>query len=183
MPGLIHRYNAVAEYSSLVSTNPSSTSRRRIQRAQRSETTSTRAALSNEAAEWYDAVCPPLEEIQDAIRRFQSDPDFTQDRTFAFLAPLFVFGALFVVAIVAVQPHSFAHRILDAPGDHTPDIMKVTGILFGGVLFSLVILRCIIWGVSEMSTLVVSLESREERRNRERSGIPSSNLVLGGMFM
>ncbi|KAI0325149.1 hypothetical protein GY45DRAFT_1438587 [Cubamyces sp. BRFM 1775] len=183
MPGLIHRYNAVAEYSALVSTNPSSINRRRLQRVPKHEITSTRATLSDEAAEWYDAVCPPLEEVQDAIRRFQSDPDFTQDRTFAFLAPLFVFGALFVVAMVAVQPHSFAHRILDAPGDHTQDIAKVAGILLGGVLFSLVILRCTIWGVSEISTVVVSLESREERRNRERSGIPSSNLVLGGMFM
>ncbi|KAI0653676.1 hypothetical protein C8Q70DRAFT_1090867 [Cubamyces menziesii] len=183
MPGLIQRHNAVAEYSAMVSTNPSAVHRRHIQRVQRHGATSARAALCNEVSDWYEAVCPPIEEVQDAIRRFQSDPDFTQDRVFTFLAPLFVFGALFVVAVVAVQPHSFAHRILDTPGDHTRDIAKVTGFLLGGVLLSLVVLRCIIWGVSEISSVIVSLSSTEERRSRERSGIPSSNLVLGGMFM
>ncbi|KAI0667362.1 hypothetical protein C8Q78DRAFT_375012 [Trametes maxima] len=185
MPGLIQRHNAVEEYAALISTNPSSAHRRRTRNLERSDAPSSgaRAALSYEAEEWYEAVCPPLEDVQDFIRRFHADPDFSQDRLFAFLAPLVAFGVLFVVVVVAVQPHSFAHRILDAAGDHTEDVLKVGGMLVGGILLSLVTLKCAIWGVAEGASVVLSIESREERGRRESAGVPSSNMVLGGIFM
>ncbi|KAI0776883.1 hypothetical protein BD413DRAFT_523541 [Trametes elegans] len=183
MPGLIQRYNAVAEYSEFITTNPSSTQRRRTRHTTSPNgPSSARAALSSEAAEWYEAVCPPLEEIQDVLRRFRADPEFSQERVFAFCAPIVVFGALFIVAVVAVQPHSFAHRILDAPGAHTRDIATFASILVGGVVLSLVVLKCAIWGIAEISSVVMGMETREERERRESEGIPSSNMVLGGFF-
>ncbi|KAI0364429.1 hypothetical protein BV20DRAFT_859652 [Pilatotrama ljubarskyi] len=185
MPGLIQRHNAVAEYSALISTNPSSTHRRnrRLRTDDEYVPTTARMAISNEAADWYEAVCPPLEEVQDVIRRFQADPDFSQDRVFAFLAPIVVFGALFIVVVVAVQPHSFAHRILDDPSGHTRDMAKVFGLLSGGMLLSLVTLKCIICGVAELATIILTLQNKEKRGRREREGVPSSDMVLGGIFM
>ncbi|KAI8977846.1 hypothetical protein BD414DRAFT_495810 [Trametes punicea] len=183
MPGLIQRYNAVAEYSALISTNSSSAHRRHARRAAGDTAPSTRASLSDEAADWYEAICPPLQEVQDVVRRIQADPDFSQERIFSFLAPIVVFSALFIVAVIAVQPHSFAHRILDAPKDHTEDIIKFAGILVGGVALSLVALKCIIWGLAELSTMIAALETRDNRSRREDEGIPTSNLVLGGMLM
>ncbi|KAI0641827.1 hypothetical protein C8Q79DRAFT_1014220 [Trametes meyenii] len=186
MPGLIQRHNAVEEYAALISTNASSAHRRRGRRLEHSiaKTSNAGTTLSDEAEEWYEAVCPPLEDVQDFIRRFHADPDFSQDRVFAFLAPLFAFGVLFVVAVVAVQPHSFAHRILDAARDHTAeDVLKVGGMLLGGILLSLVALKCVIWGVAEGASVVLSMENRDERGRREEAGIPSSGMVLGGMLM
>ncbi|KAI0358735.1 hypothetical protein OH77DRAFT_1421178 [Trametes cingulata] len=185
MPGLIQRHNAVAEYAALISTNPSSTHRRnrRLRTHDEYVPATTRAAISDEAADWYEAVCPPLEEVQDAIRRFQADPDFSQERVFAFLAPIVVFGALFIVAVIAVQPHSFAHRILDDPSGHTKDVAKVLGLLSGGISLSVVTLKCVIWGVAELASIVLTLENKEERARRESDGLPSSNMVLGGIFM
>ncbi|KAI0631619.1 hypothetical protein C8Q77DRAFT_1127912 [Trametes polyzona] len=183
MPGLIQRYNAVAEYSAFISTNPSST-RQRSRRDNTDHTpTTTRAAISDEAAAWYEAMCPPLEDVQDVIRRFHANPDLSQDRVFAFLAPIVVFGALFVVAVVAVQPHSFAHRILDNPSNSREDVVRFAGFLAAGILFSVVALKCIIWGIAELSSVILSMENKEERSSRESRGIPSSNLVLGGIFM
>ncbi|KAI0819770.1 hypothetical protein BC628DRAFT_1400948 [Trametes gibbosa] len=185
MPGLIQRHNAVAEYSALISTSTSSTYRRNLRnsRDQNYTPASTRAAITNEAADWYEAFCPPLEDIQDVIRRFDADPDFSQDRVFAFLAPIVVFGALFVVAVVAVQPHSFAHRILDDPTTHAGDIMRLAGFLAAGILLSVVTLKCAVWGIAEISTMILATKTKEERNRRERSGAPPSNLVLGGIFM
>ncbi|KAH9848252.1 hypothetical protein C2E23DRAFT_845012 [Lenzites betulinus] len=188
MPGLIQRHNAVAEYSALISTSPSSTHRRNrhANRDENYKPASTRAAITDEAADWYEAFCPPLEDIQDVIRRFDADPDFSQDRVFAFLAPIVVFGALFVVAVVAVQPHSFAHRILDSnPTTHLADIMRLAAILAAGIVLSVVTLKCVVWGVAEISSMILATKTKEEKRRRERSGVPpsESNLVLGGIFM
>lgn len=176
---LIQRYNAGAEYSALISTNPSASSRRR---AEDYKPASTRAAISDEAADWYEAVCPPLEEVQDVIRRFHADPEFSQERVFAFLAPIVVFGALFVVAVVAVQPHSFAHRIMGDPAAGGRELARFAGFLVGGIVLSVVVLKCAVWGVAEVSTIILSMKTKEEIRKRERSGAPPSN-ILGGIFM
>lgn len=180
MPGLVKRYHAGAAYAAQLSTNPST--RRALRDEEDYTPSSTRAAISDEAADWYEAVCPPLEEVQDVIRRFHADPDFSQERVFAFLAPIVIFGALFVVAVVAVQPHSFAHRILDNPESSTRDMLRLVGFLIGGIVLSAVTLKCAVWGIAEISSIILTMKTTEERRRRERSGAPPSN-ILGGIFM
>ncbi|OBZ70462.1 hypothetical protein A0H81_09708 [Grifola frondosa] len=137
MPGLIQRYNVAAEYSEMLSTaRQRSTSRR--------ASLSSRHAAAGEASEWYHAVCPPLEDFQDVIRRFQRDPEFSQDRVFRFLRPLFVFSILFAVAVFALQPNSFAHHILTAPEEHTKDLAIYGAGILGVLLVGLAILRSLI---------------------------------------
>ncbi|KAI0671094.1 hypothetical protein C8Q78DRAFT_1079035 [Trametes maxima] len=168
MPGLVQRHNVIEEYATLISTNPSSIRRRRNRQLERdvgAGPSTTRAALTDEAEEWYEAIY------------------FSQERVFAFLAPLVVFGALFTVVVIAVQPHSFAHRILEAPHSRTEDMLKIGGMLAGGILLSLLVLKCATWGVAESSSVVLSMESRSTRSRKEREGVPSTNMVFGGIFM
>ncbi|CDO68559.1 hypothetical protein BN946_scf184998.g56 [Trametes cinnabarina] len=185
MPGLIHRHNIVEEYSTFITTNPSSVPLHHARRVRRNSDSppSKRAAIVDEATAWRDALLPPLSEVQEVITRLNTDPEFRQGDIFSFLSPLVIFVVLMTVVAVAVQPNSFAHRILDSPGNHTRDIIHFMGILFGSVIGSLIALRCVIWGLVEFGVVIVKMESRQEAKLRERKGVPTSNLVLGGFCM
>ncbi|KAI0366458.1 hypothetical protein BV20DRAFT_981942 [Pilatotrama ljubarskyi] len=188
MPSLIKRYNAVAEYSALMSTNPSAQLRGRHLRRDDSDSTASPtscAALSDEAQEWYEAMCPPLEDWQEVIQRFQDHPEFSQERIFIFFAPFVVFSVLFVVAIIAVQPHSFVHRILEQPSNHIGDMVEIFALMSGGLFSGLLTLKCFLWGVAELASVVLAMETKKERRIREGDGIPTSSdtMVLSGFLM
>ncbi|KAI1785640.1 hypothetical protein LXA43DRAFT_928553 [Ganoderma leucocontextum] len=189
MPGLIQRYNAVAEYSALMSTNPTASQRKQSRREEASSGSprprTPRAAIREEASEWYDAIAPPLEDLQAFIRRMQADPDLVQDRVFAHLCPAAVLCALFAAALVAVREDSYVHRVLDAP---SPDGCWAAAARFAvlavcAVVVSVVALKCVIYGVAEACAAVVAMETREQMQAREERGVPTSGLVLGGMLM
>ena len=185
MPGLIQRYNAVAEYSALITTNPSVTQRRRLRKqdGESSPSRSTRAAIREEASDWYDAVAPPLEDLQAVIRRVQADPELSQDRVFANLWPIVVLATLFAVAVIAVKEDSYIHRILDSPDNYWVEVGRFVLLAVGGVVVSVLSLKCIIYGFSELCAVVVSLETKEQMDKKEKKGVPTRGLVLGGMMM
>ncbi|PIL33201.1 hypothetical protein GSI_04651 [Ganoderma sinense ZZ0214-1] len=189
MPGLIQRYNAVAEYSALISTKPSPKRRDRDNQYALSLSSpllrSTPATVRDEVSEWYEAFAPPLEDLQAVLRRMQADPDLTQDRVFAHLCPAVVLCALFAVALVAVREDSFVHLMLDTSSSDGcwAAVASFVALAAGGVVFSVVALKCIVYGVAEACVVIVAMETREEMRAREERGVPTSGLVLGGMML
>ncbi|KAM5542023.1 hypothetical protein V8D89_004333 [Ganoderma adspersum] len=189
MPGLIQRYNAVAEYSALISTNASSPPRRQPRGkddlSSPSKPRPSRAVLREEAIEWYEALAPPLEDLQAVIRRMQADPDLTQDSVFAHLCPAVVLCALFAVALVAAREDSYVHRMLDSPSldGCCAAIARFAAVAVCSVAFGVVVLKCAIYGVAETCALVVGMETKEQMRAREERGVPTSGLVLGGMML
>ena len=191
MPGLIQRYNAVAEYSALISTNVPSPPRRyrrgNDDLSSPSKPRSPRTVLREEASEWYEALAPPLEDLQAVIRRMQADPDLTQDRVFAHLCPAIVLCALFAVALVAVSENSnsFVHLDSDAAasdGSWTA-VARFAALAVCAVVVSVVTLKCVIYGVAEACALILAMESGAKMLAREERGVPTSNLVLGGMML
>ena len=196
MPGLIQRHNPVAEYSAPLYTSPTADHGERRRRhhhdCQEGPLASTsprsrspRAALRDEASEWYDAIVPPLEDVQAFLRRMQADPDLTQDRVFAHLWPAVMLCALLTVVLVAVREDSYVNRMLDSP---SLDGWWVVAARFAGlavcwVVLSVVALKCVIFCVAGACAIVAATETREEMRAREERGIPTSGLVFSGMLM
>ena len=189
MPGLIQRYNAVAEYSALISTNASPRPRKRRRGnhdlSSPFKPRSPRTILHEEASEWYEALAPPLEDLQAVIRRMQADPDLTQNRVFEYLCPAAVLCALFVVALVAAREDSYVHHTLDSLSldGCCAAAARFAAIAVCSVAFSVVVLKCAVHGVAEACALVVAMETREQMRMREERGVPTSGLVLGGMML
>ena len=191
MPGLIQRYNAVAEYSALISTHASPPPRTGRHRGGNDDLSSPfkprspRTVLREEASEWYEALAPPLEDLQAVIRRMQADPDLTQDHVFAHLCPAAVLCALFVVALVAARQDSYVHRMLDSPSldGCCAAIARFAAVAVCAVVVSVVALKCVIYGVAEACALVLAMETGAKIRAREERGVPTSNLVLGGMML
>ncbi|KAI0921022.1 hypothetical protein AcW1_004863 [Taiwanofungus camphoratus] len=179
MPGLIQRCN---EHSKLLSSAPahSHSQSHQVQSPQsRRWPSAAQAAITTEASSWYEAVFPPFEDVQAAIRRFRNDPDFSQERVFSFISPLFAFALFFVVCLIAGQPKSFAHHVLKAPRAHTKELAVYSLSFFGMLLAGLAILRTLIWCVAEVSSMIVAVD-----RGRANSApLPSSNVLLGGIFM
>ena len=192
MPGLIQHYNTVAEHSAFMSTEPRSDQpnpHRRHQQVSLASTSprsrSPRAALRDGASEWYDAIAPPLEDVQAFLRRMRADPDLTQDRVFAHLWPAVVLCALLAVVLVAVREDSYVHRMLDSP---SPDGWRVVAARFAVLavcwtVVSVVALKCVIFCVAEACAIVATMETREEMRTREERGIPTPGLVFSGMMI
>ncbi|TBU41019.1 hypothetical protein BD309DRAFT_304451 [Dichomitus squalens] len=188
MPGLIQRHNAVAEYSALITTNPTTTQRRRVRKHEHEGGESapprlTRVAIREEASDWYDAVAPPLEDLQAVIRRMQADPELSQDRLFSYLWPVVVLATVFAVAVIAVQEGSYVHRILDSPENYWLELGRFAALAVGGVVVGVLSLKCIIYGFAELCAVVASLETSSENMEKEEKGVPTRGLVLGGMFM
>nr|VWO95712.1 Cross-pathway control protein 1 [Ganoderma boninense] len=190
MPGLIQRYNAVGEYSALISTKPSSPKRRdrenqyALPLPPSSPPRSPRMTIHEEVIEWYEAFAPPLEDLQAVIQRLQADPDLTQDRVFAHLCPAALLCALFAIALVAVREDSVVHRMLDAssPDPCWAALARFAVLAVCGVMFSVVVLKCIVYCVAEACALIVAMKTRAQMRAREDWGVPTSGLVLGGMM-
>ncbi|KAL6309829.1 hypothetical protein BKA93DRAFT_723038 [Sparassis latifolia] len=185
MPGLVQRYNVSVEYSELLSTTPKDPSVRGPSHLSggRRWRSAAQAAIATEASSWYEAACPSSQDLQVVLRRFHDDPDISRELVFGFLCPLFVFGTLFTVCVVALQPRSFAHHILTAPREHLQELMKFGAALFGGLTAGILFLRTAVWCVAEASTAVVAQAgSGVGRTVRNSETLPSSNVLLGAMF-
>jgi len=147
---LIKRYNQVAEYSELISTNP------RAGRSSAGIRSRHHGGLSDEASGWLEAVC--VSDIQGAVRRFQNHPDLSQEQIFGFLYPIYIFTLLFALAVVAFQPKSFAHHVLADPKGHPSEMALGLAALAGVMLVGLVMLRLIIWSIAKVAVVVVDWE-------------------------
>ncbi|KAI9059388.1 hypothetical protein FKP32DRAFT_1596301 [Trametes sanguinea] len=185
MPTIIKRYNICDEYTMLITTKPLSPSahRRHVREARLQKPVTAREVIANEADGWREAFCPELSEVQEVLTRFNRDPSLDQGHTFRFAAPFVIFTTLIVLASIALKPGSMAHRIMESPMDHREDIFKFLGYLFGSLALSLVVLRCFVWGSAELASLITGMETKEQQQKKERKGIPTSDLVLGGFCM
>ncbi|KAL7278099.1 hypothetical protein PYCCODRAFT_1469488 [Trametes coccinea BRFM310] len=185
MPTIIKRYNICDEYTMLITTKPLSPAahRRHVREARLQKPVTAREMIASEAEDWREAFCPQLEEVQEVLTRFKCDPALRQGDTFRSAAPYAIFTTLIVLASIALKPDSLAHRIMESPMDHGEDILKFFGYLFGSLALCLVVLRCFIWGSAEFASLITKMETREEKQKKERKGIPTSDLLLGGFCM
>ncbi|THH33531.1 hypothetical protein EUX98_g690 [Antrodiella citrinella] len=148
---LIKRYNQVAEYSELISTKPRTGSSSAGIRSRHGRGGS--PTIADEASGWLEAVCPS--DIQSAVRRFQNHPDLSQEKVFGFLYPIYVFALLFALAVVALQPKSFAHHVLADPRGHPREMTLGVAALAGAMLVGLAFLRIVIWGIAVVAVMVV----------------------------
>ena len=97
--------------------------------------------------------------------------------------PVVVLATLFAVAVIAVKEDSYIHRILDSPDNYWVEVGRFVLLAVGGVVVSVLSLKCIIYGFSELCAVVVSLETKEQMDKKEKKGVPTRGLVLGGMIM
>jgi hypothetical protein len=125
---LVHRYSAIAEHASLLST-----------------ATSTSSSLSSTIT--LPAIPAALSDVRLAVERLRTTEDtiFTQTRMYGILAPFITFAYTFIILGIALRPHSFAHHVLSDPRNHL-DHLSVGLVLFGASTASLLLtLRAIIW--------------------------------------
>lgn len=182
MPGLVQRYNVSSEYAALLSTSPSPRHARSRRISDNHHWHSAHTAVTDEASAWFEAVFPPLVDVQDFLRRIQGDPDFSQTRIFAFMCPLVIFGSLFTLCVIALQPETSIHRMVTNPTSHWNEIAVGCLKLLGGFLAGLAALRTIIWSVAEVSTLIVAIE-REDVPRGNTEHLPNPSVMLGGFLM
>ncbi|OCH95912.1 hypothetical protein OBBRIDRAFT_830511 [Obba rivulosa] len=179
MPGLVQRYNISAEHAKLLSTRPS---HQRTSHARSPSAARPLAAARAEATSWYAAAVPPLADVQTALRRGRRDPDASQARAFRFYAPLVVFGVLFAIAVLALDPHSIAHRVLARRQGQgrAAELVLCVGTVMGAVGAALLVLRMIIWSVAEIAEMVVEAEAGQRAGGKGNTvELPSSNVLLG----
>jgi len=157
MPGIVHRYQTASQFDEMFSTKPSPRHRRNAGAS---------PALLDEASAWVDALRPSLADTRTAVARARALPDCTQQSVFAYLTPLYAFLFVVILAAVALQPHSFVNRFLDAPRIYAAQAAKYAGALVMLFLAGLAVLRIIIWGVAELCAMLVESQRAAERDSR-----------------
>ncbi|KAH8094926.1 hypothetical protein BXZ70DRAFT_344721 [Cristinia sonorae] len=150
---IIKRYSQVDEYSSLISTK--STASGRPKTAAHGPQSTFDDIIP---ADWLSSICPPVSDIQSAMRRFQTRPEISQERIFGFIYPLYLFTVFFAAAAVAFQPISVAFHVLSDPRNHPSEM--VFGFVALGVLMlaGVVILRGLIWAVAKVVNTAVEMD-------------------------
>lgn len=181
---LIHRYNAVSEYSDFISTKPSR-GRDEHGNTQRNVhpmdiSVSSRKSPGN----WYEGVLPPIEDVRSVICRIQSGGNLSQSSVFKTLAPLLVFLAFLTMGMISLQPHTFAHYLLSAPREHKNELSRALVITSCAFILGLAGLRALIWGVAACAEIILDVMEQEPviRCGTEETIPASTSALMSGIL-
>ncbi|KII89466.1 hypothetical protein PLICRDRAFT_41126 [Plicaturopsis crispa FD-325 SS-3] len=183
---LIHRYAVASEYADMLSTTPDKASSSRKQR--RSSWMTSDMSVQTEA--WQNALCPSARELQAVLARMRADPDLSQARVFAYLAPLLVFTTLVVLALIVLhvpKAQLATIRILEHPMANVKQLAGAIGAVVLGITGGVVVLRVVIWALSKAvgAFTEMTLKEVEGKRDEDAQEVTlalTSTDVLGGIF-
>ncbi|EED77771.1 predicted protein [Postia placenta Mad-698-R] len=184
---LVRRYQTGSHFAEMLSTAPSNRTDRRWRNVDWSS--AAQGTISGEVFAWIDAIHSFVNDLKFALQRARAIPNYTQKRTFAYLAPLYVYVILFGAAVVALHPRSYIHRVLTSPYEHASEARQYLVGLVLSLVVGLLILRLVIWFAAELVDVIlenedqpvrissIDTDERDELRNDS-----ARNLWLGGIL-
>lgn len=171
MANLILRQKSATAHSGLIKNKPSHSSGYSKRDSLSAYLSNTGLRRENDARSGSQ-----LARIRNVLLLAQDSGNISQDSVFNAIAPLLVFFALLILGIMALEPHTFAHRVLSAPLDHTGELLMGVLVLLCGLALSLGILRALIWLLA--SCLEMFLDNIDHQVVQQRPAHNTSDAAI-----